>query len=458
MKPIVKKEFKTLLPAQEIYEGIKGIYPESSFLNSSYGRRGIMRQSYIGCDLFLKFRSRGNKSEIIEKSSVKKTSGNPLDALSRIIKSNKINIDSNEDFIAGGIGYFSYDLKNIIEKLPRSVLDDICVPDICFNFYKTILVICEGKPGKVTAYFSKPENDLEKRQKLLEEIFICGGAAVPAPFHFCVKKPVSNFTKAGYMAAVKKIKRYIKEGDIFQACLSQRFETVFKSDPWLLYKKLNLINPAPYSAYLDLKEFKILSSSPELFLKVGKGIIETKPMKGTINRGLNKIEDRVLKKKLKESSKDTAELLMIVDLERNDLGKICELGSVKVTRHRKIEKYASVFQTTSTVKGRLINPELDIEKIIRATFPGGSISGCPKIRAMEIIDEIEPTARGIYTGSIGYISFHKTMCLNMAIRIMIVKDNKVYFQVGGGIVADSKPESEYEETLTKAKALIESLS
>ena len=260
------------------------------------------------------------------------------------------------------------------------------------------------------------------------------------------------------MSAVKKTKRYITEGDIYQVCLSQRFETDFRYDPWLLYRKLNKINPAPFSAYLDFKEIKVISSSPELFLKAEDGIIETRPMKGTMPRGLNKSKDKFFRKKLIESIKDDAELSMIVDLERNDLGKICQPGSVKVVKHRKVERYATVFQTVSIVRGLLMNKELNVEKIIRTTFPGGSISGCPKIRAMEIIDEIEPTQRSVYTGAIGYLSFHNTAYLNMAIRIIIVKNKKVYFQVGGGIVADSNEEDEYNETLAKAKALIESLT
>lgn len=265
-----------------------------------------------------------------------------------------------------------------------------------------------------------------------------------------------NFSKQEYIRAIKKIIAYIRRGDIYQACLSQRFETSWPFHPYALYLKLNKINPAPFSAYMNFKKSKIISSSPELFLRLRDNIIETRPMKGTRPRGKTIAMDLILKNELEKSEKDKAELMMIMDLERNDLGKISIPGSIKVQEMRRIETYPTVFQAISVIKGK---PRKDISpvSIIKAAFPGGSISGCPKIRAMEIIEELEPTKRNVYTGAIGYISFHNTMDLNIAIRTMIVKDKTVYFQTGGGITSDSIPETEYEETLHKAKALIESL-
>jgi para-aminobenzoate synthetase component 1 len=266
----------------------------------------------------------------------------------------------------------------------------------------------------------------------------------------------SNFSKKEYCRAVEKVRDYIAAGDIYQANLSQRFSVGFEGSAWSLYKKLRRINPAPFAAFLNFPEVKVLSDSPERFLKITGRNVETRPMKGTRPRGRDKIEDWKLKTELENSVKDRAENLMIVDLERNDLGKVCEYGSVKVSELEVVETYPTVFQMVSTVNGKL---KTNVSQIgcLKACFPGGSITGAPKVRAMEIIDELEPTRRNIYTGAIGYLGFDGEMDLNIAIRTIIVKDNKAFFQVGGGVVIDSKPELEYQETLDKAKALMKAL-
>ncbi|MFC1549210.1 aminodeoxychorismate synthase component I [Candidatus Omnitrophota bacterium] len=269
-------------------------------------------------------------------------------------------------------------------------------------------------------------------------------------------KLTPDISKENYIGSINRVLEYIRAGDIYQACLSQRFKAEWPFPSYDLYLKLNKINPSPFSSYLNFRDAAIISSSPELFLKVEDNVIETRPMKGTRPRGSNPDEDKALKEQLLTSTKDDAELSMIVDLERNDLGKVSVPGTVEVTEHRRIETYPTVFQAISIVKSRK-EKDASIADVIKATFPGGSIAGCPKIRAMEIIDELEPTTRNVYTGAIGYISFHDTMELNMAIRTMLLKEKSVYFQVGGGIVADSDPETEYEETLHKARALVESL-
>ncbi len=455
MNKMTVKAYRTNLTAKAAYERIKAVYPESAFLSCSYKSSGSCCRSYIGCDVFLKFRSRGRRVEIITGKNARHIAGNPLAILDGIVKKHRTIPAARDEFTAGGIGYFSYGLKNLIEKLPSRAVDDLSVPDIYFNFFSTILIFDENDPGIAKAHFLEPYSGRSGVKKMLEGLFRGGGAGAAKPANnLRIGWPSSNFTEAGYVAAVKKVKSYIKKGDIFQACISQRFDASFAGDPWQLYLMFDSINPAPYSAYLDLDGMKVISSSPELFLKAAGGRIETRPMKGTIRRGRNRREDAVLKKRLAESGKDAAELSMIVDLERNDLGKICVPGSVEVKNHRRLEKYATVFQTTSLVRGKLKNPGMNVEEIIRAAFPGGSISGCPKIRAMEIIDEIEPVARGVYTGSVGYISFHKTMGLNIAIRSGICKNGKIYYHAGGGIVADSDPEKEYRETLVKAGMLI----
>jgi para-aminobenzoate synthetase component 1 len=227
-------------------------------------------------------------------------------------------------------------------------------------------------------------------------------------------------------------------------------------DNFELYKRLTKINPAPFGGFLNFGEESIISASPERFLHLENDVVRTRPMKGTRPRGKTGKEDERLENDLLKSEKDKAELMMIVDLERNDIGRVCEYGSVCLESRRDIEKYSTVFQTTSTVRGRL-SKEKDRIDLLKACFPGGSITGAPKIRAMEIIEELEPTRRGIYTGSLGYLSFSGEMDLNILIRTLVAKKNKIHFQVGGGIVADSDPEEEYQETLDKAKALFGAL-
>ncbi len=278
----------------------------------------------------------------------------------------------------------------------------------------------------------------------------------------CIKKDIkevildSNFTKTNYLEAVKKAKEYIHNGDIYQVNMTQRFKCILDVDPYSLYYVLRQKNAAPFSAFLSFPEVKIGSSSPERFLFLKNGFIQTRPIKGTRPRGSNESEDLKYMSELQNSIKDHAELNMIVDLERNDLGKFCEYGTVNVKEHAVIEKYARVFHLVSTVTGK-VKKGYDFADIIKATFPGGSITGAPKIRAMQIIDELEPTVRSIYTGAIGYAGINGTMDFNIVIRTFIIKGRQLYYNVGGGIVEDSNPEDEYQETLDKGMALQEAL-
>jgi aminodeoxychorismate synthase component I len=262
----------------------------------------------------------------------------------------------------------------------------------------------------------------------------------------------SNFTKVKYLKAVRKAKRHIHNGDIYQVNVTQRFKCELQVEPYDLYYILREKNPAPFSAYISFQEVKVGSSSPERFLFLDRGVIQTRPIKGTRPRGKDKKEDMQFIHELKNSIKDRAELNMIVDLERNDLGRFCEYGSVIVKEHAVIEKYARVFHSVSTITGKVRSGH-DIADILKAAFPGGSITGAPKIRAMQIIDDLEPIARSIYTGSIGYVGVDCTMDLNIVIRTFLIKGNNFYYNVGGGIVEDSVAADEYRETLDKGAAL-----
>jgi para-aminobenzoate synthetase component 1 len=276
---------------------------------------------------------------------------------------------------------------------------------------------------------------------------------VPGPFSTAGRPLKSNFTRPEYVRAVQRIRAYIAAGDVYQVNMSQRFETGFKGDSYALFKRLFELNPAPFFAYVNAGSHQIVSTSPERFLQRKGRCVETRPIKGTRPRGKTPDEDRKMKAELSQSPKDDAELSMIVDLLRNDLGKVCEGGSVFVKEHKRLEAYQNVYHLVSDVEGVLAEKKNSVD-LIRAAFPGGSITGCPKIRSMEIIDELESRRRHVYTGSIGYIGFHDTMDLSIAIRTATIADNRLVFSVGGGIVFDSDPQDEFEETLHKGQTLM----
>ena len=266
-----------------------------------------------------------------------------------------------------------------------------------------------------------------------------------------------GFTPQQYKDSVRKVKEYILSGDIYQANLSQRFSAQLVESAWSLYRRLRVLNAAPFSAYLNFGGFAVASSSPERYIEVDGNMVETRPIKGTSRRYDDHELDERSKSELLASRKDHAELSMIVDLERNDLGRVCEYGSIQVTEHAVLESYATVHHLVSTIVGRL-HQDRDVIDLVRATFPGGSITGAPKIRSMEIIDELEPTARSVYTGAIVYLGIDWHSDLNIAIRTLIIKGARVYFQVGGGIVADSEPEAEFQETLDKGRAMFAAIT
>jgi para-aminobenzoate synthetase component 1 len=340
------------------------------------------------------------------------------------------------------------------------------LPDAVFGFYEGAIVVDHLRKKLFVTSSGLPHTDpvlrkarARKRMDLvLERLAQLGrfqgghvARVFPGPASGSL---LSNFDKPRYLSAVQKALEHIHAGDIYQVNLSHRF--CFRHqrsvDPMALYASLSERSPSPFGAFFDAGDFKIVCSSPERFLHVKGDIVHTRPMKGTRPRGASATEDLQYRRQIQESEKEKAELLMITDLERNDLGRVCEYGSVCVKDMRSIESYATVFQATSTVEGRL-RADKDVFDLIAAAFPGGSITGCPKIRSMQIIEELEPTRRGIYTGTMGYIDFSGNVDLNILIRTLLVKDDAVYFQVGGGIVADSTPQDEYEETLVKARAM-----
>ncbi len=357
-------------------------------------------------------------------------------------------------FLGGLIGVFGYDLAPWIERVPRNTPRDSRMPIVSFRLYDTFVAIDHRSESAilwVVNLLGEPIERVEERGRRWLEWLNEAPERVPnsrfeAPL-------VSNFSAEGYRRAVGRTVEYIHAGDIFQANISQRFEVRGAPVPLDLYRCLRERSPAPYSAFLTLDEERsVISSSPELFFETHGDRIVTRPIKGTRPRGDSPSEDRAQRAELIASAKDRAELAMIVDLERNDLGRVCAYGTVRVTEPSAIESYATVHHQVATIEGRLREGVGPID-VVRAVFPGGSITGAPKIRAMEIIDELEPTRRSLYTGAIGYYSLGGRSAFNIAIRTMLVEGNRVTYQVGGGIVAESDPQLEYEETLHKGRAM-----
>ena len=381
-------------------------------------------------------------------------------------------------FQTGAAGYIAYDWGRALERLPAPHCDDLDLPDIVFGIYDW--VVAWDHEASRAWIIARSEHELQRAQVLLEvgrpfQGRQEGGPERPAPRTGRLDNappsyPVdaawadprlglrSSFTHAGYLDAVNRVREYIFAGDIFQANLSQRFDAPLSEPPWDLYRRLRAQNAAPFAAYLDFPDAVVLSASPERFLRVDAGgHVETRPIKGTRPRGVSPEHDAALGQALTESAKDRAENLMIVDLIRNDLSRVCAPGTVKVRELFALEHFATVHHLVSTVVGEL-NHGASALDLLRAAFPGGSITGAPKLRAMEIIAELESSARGVYCGAIGYVSVTGDLDTNIAIRTAVARDGRVYLSAGGGIVADSDAEQEYRETLDKARGMIDALA
>ncbi len=441
--------------------------PFSFFLDSGMDPARLGRYSFMGSDPFLVLRSRGDEITLIRDGVEEVRRGNPFGVLGELLGIYALDGSrAGIPFTGGAVGYFSYDLCHFVERLPTTAVDDLQLPECYLAFYDAVVAFdhLENRVYLVSTGF--PELEEGKRQHRAEErlnelksrVLLCPPPS-PVAQAFSGNKLVlkANFSHEGYLEAVATAREYICAGDIFEVNLSQRFDVDLPIPPYELYKRLRNINPAPFANYFNFDGVSIVGASPERFLKVEGDWVETRPIKGTRPRGKTPEEDRALADGLLASVKDRAENMMIVDLERNDIGRVCRYGTVKVTELAILETYPTVFHLTSTVVGQLSEGKSLVD-LLKATFPGGSITGAPKVRSMEIIDELEPTRRSVYTGSLGYLSFSGDMDLDIVIRTIIVKDGRACFQVGGAIVYDSKPEAEYIETLDKGRALIQALN
>ncbi|TVO75822.1 aminodeoxychorismate synthase component I [Sedimenticola selenatireducens] len=380
----------------------------------------------------------------------------PLTVLQSYLRHYRQNSPTDLPFYGGALGYFSYDLGRHFERLPLLSHDEDCLPEMAVGIYDWVVVVDHAEQASwlVGAGF-----DSATDEKWSDLVALFSPVDPPcdksAPLSV-ISEIESNMPPRQYAEAFQKVQRFIREGDCYQVNLAQRFSVKVKGSPWSAYKQLRELNPAPFSAYLNTPVVQILSSSPERFLKVENGAVETSPIKGTMPRSDDTELDQQQRWRLLSSEKDRAENLMIVDLLRNDLSKACALGSVTVPKLFDVESYATVHHLVSTIRGQLANDK-DAVDLLRGCFPGGSITGAPKLRAMEIIELLEPDRRGVYCGSIGYIGFNGNMDTNIAIRTMIHIDGTMRLWAGGGIVADSVMETEYAETFHKAKAMLQLL-
>lgn len=434
--------------------------PAALFLDSAKFECQFGRYSFIAVDPFLLLTSKNGKITLGDQREI----GDPFSVLQQYLQKFPLNTHPNLPPFQGGVaGYFAYDLGRHLEKIPPAKLDDMQFPDLILGFYDVVLAFDQQAQRAWIFSSGYPELDIKQRQARAEmrcnfytkKIATVAKSCVIKRDSFCTHNELkSNFTKEAYEVMVQNAIDYIFAGDIFQTNISQRFSAPFpvERSNFELYCKLRRYNPAAFAAYLNFGDIVIASASPERFLKLNHHTVEARPIKGTRPRGNNDQEDLRLRIELAESEKDKAENTMIVDLMRNDLSRVCCDHSVQVPQLCAIESFATVHHLVSVVEGQL-KTDISAVDLLRATFPGGSITGAPKIRAMEIIAELEPTARGPYCGSIGYIGFDGTMDLSITIRSYVVKNKVVTFQVGGGVVADSTPQTEYEETLTKAAAL-----
>jgi para-aminobenzoate synthetase component 1 len=462
--------------------------PYLLFLDSARDAAQLGRYSFLSADPALVVHGKGARASVLDTRTGADT---PLDShalagVREMLAPHLTDaIDGLPPFQGGAAGYVAYDWGAVLERLPSPRYDDLAIPDVVLPLYDWVIawdhlerrawLISTGLPAtgaeksqRCKDRLALVRERLASRSLSTETLPYSAPARVPHVEHapsypvYDTELPAgldlrSSFTHRGYLDALTRVREYIIAGDIFQANLSQRFEAPLTESPWTLYQRLRSINPAPFAAFLEFGDVTVASASPERFLRLdGARQVEARPIKGTRPRGVYPAHDAALGRALQESVKDRAENLMIVDLMRNDLSRVSLPGSVRVPELFALERYATVHHLVSTVTGAL-EPGRDAIDLLCATFPGGSITGAPKVRAMEIIAELEPSRRGVYCGSIGYISLTGVMDTSIVIRTYQAVHGRVYFSAGGGIVADSDPEQEYRETFDKARALIRAL-
>jgi anthranilate synthase component 1 len=465
--PVVKRVMADLLTPVAAYLKIERLSPYSFLLESVEGGEKVARYSFLGFHPEIVVRSRASKVTIERGANREETDEPMLDVLRRLSGQHiPVRVADLPPFVSGAVGYLSYDAVRWFEKVPDSHPDDIGIDDAVMMFFSRLLVFDHvrhqihlianvftgGKSDNVESEYRRAIDDIEAMEAHLED------PIEPLPRRQASGDPRvrSNLSRDKFEQSVVAAKEYIAAGDIFQVVLSQRFEVGLSAHPFEVYRALRVVNPSPYMFFLKTGEQSIIGASPEMLVRATGRRIEYRPIAGTRPRGDTETEDLLLGEELRADEKEVAEHVMLVDLGRNDLGRVADYGSVEVTDLMIIERYSHVMHLASAIKARLMAGK-DRFDALAACFPAGTVSGAPKIRAMEIIDELEPTRRGVYAGAVMYLDYSGNLDSCIAIRTILTKDGRAYFQAGAGIVADSVPESEYVETVNKARAMLQAI-
>jgi len=438
----------------------------SFLLESVEGGEKIARYTFAGANPEEIFRYANGACVLESRDRIIWEERDPISFLRQhMAKFRPVRLPGLPPLVAGAIGYFSYDMVRLIERLPKRLRDEIGLFDAVLMFYHGILafdhvqhrlwivrnVYTEG-PGSLRAKYDAAVKEIRRTREMLEQPAQSERPRKPGKGKPRPLKITSNVKRAEYLDMVKKAKQYIREGDVFQVVLSQRFSAKTKADPFSIYRELRALNPSPYLFFLQLNDVFVVGSSPEMLVKVQGRDVFYRPIAGTRWRGKDEAEDQRLEREMLASEKERAEHIMLVDLGRNDLGRVCDYGTVRPEKLLTIERYSHVMHLVSSLRGRL-RDDVDCFDALMACFPAGTVSGAPKVRAMEIIEELEKTRRGIYAGGILYLDFAGNLDSCIALRTMVIKNGVAYIQAGGGIVADSTPQGEFDESVNKSKAL-----
>ena len=466
--PVFRRLGADLLTPVSAFLKLRGHEPGAFLLESVEGGEKLGRYSFLGVRPYLTVEVR-NGQVTQQRAGTGVPASAPADFFATmrqlLRRYHPVQVPELPRFTGGAVGYLGYDMVRQLERLPAPPPDDLGLPDARWNFYDTVVAFDHVRHQLVlmAGVFVAPDtnpraayDEAVARLDALTDTLSHAPLEAPEPVSLPEAPLASNFTREDFCRAVCRAKDYIYEGDIFQVVLSQRFATPYAGDRFNLYRALRQVNPSPYLFYIDFGDLALIGSSPEVLVRVEHGRAEVLPIAGTRPRGRTPEEDRALEAELEADPKEQAEHLMLVDLGRNDLGRVCRFGTVQVERFAFVVRYSHVMHLVSLVAGEL-DPRYDALDALAACFPAGTVSGAPKVRAMEIIDELEPTRRGIYAGAVGYMDFSGNLDTCIAIRTMVVRNGTIYVQAGAGIVADSDPEREYEETVNKARALVEAM-
>ena len=459
--PVVLETFADLDTPLSVYLKLAN-RPCTYLLESVVGGERFGRYSFIGLPAETRIEVRGDHcvefrgAQVVSEQRV----ADPLAYVSDYLARFKVAQDASLPRFCGGlVGYFGYDTVRYIERRLAAARkpDELDTPDILLLVSEEIAIV-DNLSGKLTlVVYAEPGKPgaFQAAQARLKQLLekLRAPVAIPPDIRGPSQPAVSGFGQAAYHRAVERAKHYIVEGDVMQVVPSQRLSKPFRAAPLALYRALRTINPSPYMYYFDFGGFHVVGASPEILARLEGDTVTVRPIAGTRRRGATPAEDAALEQELLTDEKERAEHLMLVDLGRNDAGRVAQTGTVKVTEQMIVERYSHVMHIVSNVEGKL-KPGLNAIDVLRATFPAGTVSGAPKVRAMEIIDELEPVKRGIYAGAVGYLGFHGNMDVAIALRTAVVKNGMLYVQAGGGIVADSQPEAEWQETQSKARALL----